>query len=204
MSHRTARPLVATAFALVAFSTIALAGCASAAAPIESPTYTAKPKAEKHTEQPVAPTEPAAANSELPTCAALLPASFLDTLASGFTEQNFTPAEGTWEAQVVSDGGIACKWVSTADDSLIVAVAQPSADQLSTAETAIGNEGTATTLFGSDIKAWVAKGGGTFPGTFNLFTPIGTWVTTTSSLYTDPQSTYAQSVVSYVLQALPS
>jgi len=199
-------------FGLIAFSAtatataavLALAGCSTTSDTAAPETAAAAPVAPATSAAPV--TTPKAAASTLDvTCDELLPASVLDGLATGFTpDTSFTPASGSYATQIASFGGVVCSWTTAAGDELTLAAAKPTEDELTAAETGIGNSGTASTAFGSDIKAWTANGGGTFPGDFEVFTPAGYWVSSVSSLYTGPDSTQAKTVIESALQALPS
>jgi hypothetical protein len=188
-------PLLATLIGTTAVA-LTLAGCSGSGGSSPTPSRTASPTATP---------SPTATSALGFTCDELLPSSVLDTLASGFTLQpDSTPASGSNAAQIVSYGGISCDWTATSGATLTLAVAKPTTDQLTTAETAIGNSGTPSTLFGADVKTWTVNGGGTFPGDFEVFPEAGYWISTVSSLYTGPDSTQAKTVVSQVLQALPS
>lgn len=201
--HRARGRRTLAMLALAGISAYGLTGCASAStgtAPTSPPPAVATPAAST----PAAPSSPSATPLG-ETCDDIMPTSVLDQYASGFTLQSdYTPAAESNAAQILAAGGIACEWIATNDDHLTIAVARPSHVVLTIAETAVGGAGEPTDLFGSEMKAWAAKGGGTFPGQFDVFTPLGTWVSTTSSLYTGPDSTVAQTLVAAVLQALPS
>jgi hypothetical protein len=139
------------------------------------------------------------------TCDQLLPSSVINGLAPQFTPlPSYTPATGSYAAQIASFGGVTCSWSDAGGDTLTLAVAKPTRDQVTAAETGIGNAGTASTAFGSDVKAWTANSGGTFSGDFEVFPEAGYWISTTSSLYKGPDSAQAKTVIDYVLQALPS
>jgi hypothetical protein len=163
-----------------------------------------------------APAEPAPAETEAPATpasSATLDISCDDLLSDDavmsfdselIADTDYTPATGSYAAEIVSYGGVACGWTDSADGTtLTVAVAQPSADDLTTAETAMGGgAGTATDAFGSDLQAYTVNGGGTFTGDIEVFTSDGYWLSTVSPKYTSPQA--AEPIVSFVLQALPS
>lgn len=51
------------------------------------------------------------------------------------------------------EDGTVCQGTATSGDTLSHAVAQPSLDALTAAETGIGNDGTATAHFGDDVRA---------------------------------------------------
>lgn len=209
-SQRRAVPRALLTGFLAGAAVVALAGCASTAAPAGSTSPTASVAA------PSAPTPDGASTPNAgptqagptpldETCDDIMPTSVLDQYASGFALQAaYTPDPDSNAAQIVAEGGIACEWISTSGDHVLIAVGQPSHDALTRAETAAGGAGEPTTLFGPDLTAWAAKGGGTFPGQFDVFTPIGTWLSTTSSLYVDAESRAAKTFVQQVLQALPS
>jgi hypothetical protein len=198
-TRTNARPLLATLVGTTALA-LTLAGCSAGAGGSggSSP-------APSRTSSPASTPAPTATSALGITCDELLPSSVLDTLAPGFALlPDSTPASGSNAAQIVSYGGISCDWSDASGATVTLAVAKPTADQLSTAETAIGGSGTRSTLFGADVTAWTPTGGGTFPGDFEVFPEAGYWISTVSSLYTGPDSTQAQTVVAQVLQALPS
>ena len=198
--------VVATAAAV-----FALSGCAGADQPAE-PDAPAPAATEAPAPEP-SPTETAAASggsaapssASFGSCDTLLPAEVVATLDAGLAaDASFTPATGSYAAEIVSYGGIGCSWTdASTGNTLTLAVAQPPTDDLTTAETALGGgAGTATDAFGSGIQAYTANGGGTFTGDIEVFTPAGYWVSTVPPLFTSAEA--AQPIVSAVLQALPA
>jgi hypothetical protein len=198
------RRLLASTAALGALAAV-LAGCASSEQPATSPAAT--PAATTTAAAKPAPTPSGAASTSTLglTCDDLLPGTVLDGLAPQFTPvPSYQPTTGSYAAQITSFGGVACSWTDAAGDTLDLAVAKPTRDQLTTAETGIGNSGTKIDSFGSDVSAWTANSGGTFSGDFEVFPASGFWISTTSDLYEGPDSAKAKTVIEYVLQALPA
>jgi len=185
----------------VTATALALTGCSTTSDTAAPQTSAASPATSA---APV--TTPKLDASELDiTCDELLPARILDGLAAGFTPDTaFIPTSGSSAAQIQSFGGITCSWTTSSGDQLTLAIAKPTQDELTTAETGIGNSGTPSPLFGSGLKAWTIDGGGTFAGDFEVFTGSGYWVSSVSSLHTGPDSTEAKTVIESALQALPS
>ncbi|MFK3670593.1 hypothetical protein ACI2IX_10500 [Leifsonia aquatica] len=203
-SPRTVRPTRPVGIALLAATAaLALAGC-TPTAPAATPSTTAPPSPAA-TSTPAG--SPAPSSASFGSCDTILPASALSGVDAGLAAvPSVRPVAGSYAAEIVSFGGIACQWTDAGDGTtLTVAVAQPSADQLSTAETALGGgAGTRTDAFGSDITAYTANGGGTSTGDIEVFTPAGYWVSAVSPLFTSADAPSAKTVISTVLQALPA
>lgn len=190
---------------------LALTGCVAGNSDSASTVEPTPAPAQSSSVPASSPTSPAPGDGAAPSSAAfgscdtLLPAEAVTTFGAGLVpDSSFVPELGSYAAEIVSFGGIGCSWTdTTTGDTLTLAVAQPSKDELTTAETALGGgAGTATDVFGSDIQAYTADGGGTFTGDIEVFTPVGFWISTVSPLYTSAAT--AQPIVSSVLQALPA
>ncbi len=174
---------------------ISVAGCTAAATPSAQTSHSASASASAR------PTATPAAFS-IP-CDDLVAAPVLQSVDPNLTPDSaFSPQAGTYPAEISTLNGTVCAWNDPSGQSLVVAVAKPSATALKAEQAKVAAGSTPTSVFGSGISAYTANSGGTASGDTEIFTPAGYWLSVVSPLFLDPSS--AQPLVSAVLQALPS
>jgi hypothetical protein len=180
---------------LLAATVVSVAGCTAAATPSTQASHSASaPTSAQPTATPAAFSIP---------CEDLVPSPVLQSVDPNLTpDTSFSPQAGTYPAEISTLNGTICAWKDPSGQSLVVAVAKPSASVLKTEQAKVAAGSTPTSVFGSGISAYTANSGGTASGDTEIFTPAGYWLSVVSPLFLNPSS--AQPLVSAVLQALPS
>ncbi len=135
-------------------------------------------------------------------CSTLVGADVLKQLDAGLAPvaKPVPPTYG-FAVDAVAAGGQLCEWTDSANGTTLTVVVAKTAKAAS-AQAKVAAGSTTTDLFGQGVKGYIANAGGTASGDISVFTNNGMWISVASPLFATPAK--AQSIVSYIAQALPS
>ncbi len=188
------RPLVRrvgfAALAIVPLVALVVACAATQPAPV-----TPAPEPPAVPSEPSGGDTPAAGPSGSPvgfTCAEAIPSGTVGSWA--VDSAAFTPAEGSDAAQAVAFGGIACRYLDSAGDTLVVGIAQPSADSVASLKSDAAETGTASSDLGGQAAYFSDGVAQVFAATY--------WISAESSTFTADSD--AARVTQQIIQVLPA